>query len=92
MRGVGIMSRLALITCKCSIRHGFTRAAPATSGDIFAYCKFCAPSEKCLTLIKEGHAGNITGVKAEAYRDHGWHAGQAFNILANLSAVCPFYS
>ena len=62
------------------------------AGDIFAYCKFCAPNDICVELIKDGHAGNITGVTAEAYRDHGWHAGQAFNILANVSAVCPIYT
>ena len=69
-----------------------SRDAPSLTraGDIYAYCKFCAPNEVCVDLIKEGHAGNITGVSAEAYRDHGWHAGQAFNILANVSAVCPY--
>ena len=59
-----------------------------TSCDVRAYCDSCISSDLCVTLLNEGHAGNISNV---AYSDDAgefWHEGQAENLLLALDSVC----
>ena len=61
----------------------------ATKCDAKAYCSACDGSTKCSYLLKEAHAGDVSGVLAVG-SGSDWHAYQALALIENLHETCEY--